>query len=347
MTLGEELVVRINQERWAEIETWLAAQHPLAGVLERIDRMRRADHEQRADRVHQVVPRRNFDSMGITGAPQAVYRGVPAAYEILPGDWIALNARYAGEHGGRGQATQVKSLPLVHPEDFFWAGSDESEFLYQPTAWRREDVSREDYVRSLTAEQLRMFCDGEMASLTRHAKAIRRIEDHVHEAVDMEACGTYHGPDHWARVSQHALAVSRSLGIDPLVPYIFGLVHDSQREDDGLDPEHGPRAAAFVRERREQLFGFLPDAAIEALAVACERHSEGETDGEAWLRACWDADRLDLGRVGITPDPDYLCTEYAKRPDVIAAALVMSGIGGEDFLEEPDDLERRLRRHGA
>lgn len=107
---------------------------------------------------------------------------------------------------------------------------------------------------------------------------------------------------------------SRSLGIDRLVPYIFGLVHDSQRLDEGTDPEHGLRAAAFVRARREDLFGFLPGAAVDALAVACDRHSDGETVGEPWVRPSWDADRLDIGRVNIVPDPDYLCTDYARRP---------------------------------
>ena len=38
------------------------------------------------------------------------------------------------------------------------------------------------------------------------------------------------------------------------------------------------------------------------------------------IQTCWDADRLDLGRVGITPDPSWLCTEAAKRPEVIAWA---------------------------
>lgn len=345
-TLGEELGARLKQQPWESIEAWLEAHHPQSGVLERVDRMRRPDHDQRADRVHRVVPRRNFDAMGITGSPQPVYRGVPAAYEILPGDWIALSARYASEHGGRGQAAFVKALQLVHPEDIFWAGSDENEFLYLPAAWRREGAGREEYLRSLTVDQLRMFCDGEMASLARNAREIRAIEDHVHNGFDAEVCGLYHGPDHWARVSQHALAVSRSLGIDPLVPYLFGLVHDSQRLDDGTDPEHGPRAAAFVRERRNDLFGFLHDDAVQALALACEKHSDGQTEGEPWVRASWDADRLDLGRVNTVPDPDYLCTDYARRPEVIAAALAMSGRGGEDFIED-DDFEGRLHRHGA
>lgn len=168
----------------------------------------------------------------------------------------------------------------------------------------------------------------------------------MHQGFDVEACGLYHGPDHWARVSQHALAVSRSLGIDPLVPFIFGLVHDSQRLDDGADPEHGPRAAAFVRSRRNDLFALLAGDAMEALALACDLHSDGQTEGEAWLRAAWDADRLDLGRVDVVPDPDYLCTDYARRPEVIAAALAMSGRGGEDFIEDHDS-EERLQRYGA
>ncbi len=32
---------------------------------------------------------------------------------------------------------------------------------------------------------------------------------------------------------------------------------------------------------------------------------------------CWDADRLDLGRVGIMPEPSRLCTAAAKRSDLL------------------------------
>ena len=31
----------------------------------------------------------------------------------------------------------------------------------------------------------------------------------------------------------------------------------------------------------------------------------------------WDGDRLDLGRVGITPHPSRLCTEVVRRPETI------------------------------
>ena len=38
----------------------------------------------------------------------------------------------------------------------------------------------------------------------------------------------------------------------------------------------------------------------------------------------WDADRLDLGRVGIRPAPKRLCTDAARAPEVVLAAYVRS-----------------------
>jgi uncharacterized protein len=57
-------------------------------------------------------------------------------------------------------------------------------------------------------------------------------------------------------------------------------------------------------------------------------HSDGHTrwhdPGDATVLACWDADRLDLGRVGIRPVPHRLCTAPARQPDAIAQALRLS-----------------------
>ena len=39
-------------------------------------------------------------------------------------------------------------------------------------------------------------------------------------------------------------------------------------------------------------------------------HSDGELHMNATIQSCWDADRLDLGRVGKRPYPKYL-SEYA------------------------------------
>ena len=47
------------------------------------------------------------------------------------------------------------------------------------------------------------------------------------------------------------------------------------------------------------------------------------------MQTCWDADRLDLGRVGIVPNPRYLCTPAAKSPAVIDWAHLRS-VGGHE-----------------
>ena len=43
------------------------------------------------------------------------------------------------------------------------------------------------------------------------------------------------------------------------------------------------------------------------LHYACVHHTDGLTEGDVSVQACWDADRLDWGRVGIRPAPLRLC----------------------------------------
>jgi uncharacterized protein len=47
------------------------------------------------------------------------------------------------------------------------------------------------------------------------------------------------------------------------------------------------------------------DDSFNLLFEACRLHTEGHAFGDPKFLACWDADRLDLGRVGITPDRGY------------------------------------------
>ncbi len=44
----------------------------------------------------------------------------------------------------------------------------------------------------------------------------------------------------------------------------------------------------------------------------CRIHNGGMPQSDPTLAVCLDADRLDLRRVGITPDPEYLSTPTAK-----------------------------------
>ena len=51
-----------------------------------------------------------------------------------------------------------------------------------------------------------------------------------------------------------------------------------------------------------------------ALKEAMIYHSDGYTDhDDITVKVCWDADRLDLSRVGITPNPKKMCTATAKK----------------------------------
>ncbi len=61
----------------------------------------------------------------------------------------------------------------------------------------------------------------------------------------------------------------------------------------------------------------LPDDAFHLLHRACAGHTHERTHPDVTVQTCWDADRLDLGRVGITPHPSLLCTDVAKRPETI------------------------------
>lgn len=156
--------------------------------------------------------------------------------------------------------------------------------------------------------------------LQRFGPEIEAIRAHVTRRVDPEA-HVFHGPAHWARVAQHAQAISAALQVSPLVPVLFAWVHDSQRLNDGHDAWHGLRAARFVAEHRATLFAFLSESDGLLLQHACEKHSDGLVSDQPVLQACWDADRLDLGRVGTVPDPAFMGSAFAKRPEVIRFAL--------------------------
>ena len=61
----------------------------------------------------------------------------------------------------------------------------------------------------------------------------------------------------------------------------------------------------------------ISDEKFDLPYQACAGHTDGDTDAQITIQTCWDADRLDLGRVGIVPDPSRLCTAEAKKPEVL------------------------------
>ena len=135
-----------------------------------------------------------------------------------------------------------------------------------------------------------------------------------------------HGPAHWLRVRENGLRLAALLGVDPAVVELFALFHDSRRLNDHADPDHGRRAAELLTTLRQPL-GFVPDIDFDRLLFACTHHTAGWTEADLTVQACWDADRLDLGRVGIRPDPGRLCTAAAREPSLLAWAYARSLAG--------------------
>lgn len=133
-----------------------------------------------------------------------------------------------------------------------------------------------------------------------------------------------HGAPHWARVRENGLRLARVTGAEIRVVEAFAFVHDSCRIDDNADPEHGLRAAEFARGLVRCRKLLLDQEELELLVRACEGHSSGRTSEDITVCTCWDADRLDLGRVGVRPNAKYLCTEPAKNPAFIRWAYERS-----------------------
>ena len=52
---------------------------------------------------------------------------------------------------------------------------------------------------------------------------------------------------------------------------------------------------------------------FEDLCIACRTHTTGSVPGNISVGTCWDADRLDIGRVGIQPNEEFMTNPEAKR----------------------------------
>jgi uncharacterized protein len=123
------------------------------------------------------------------------------------------------------------------------------------------------------------------------------------------------------------------------------VLHDSRRINEVSDPEHGLRAAKLAVELRGIVFD-IDDHECRLLYRACEGHTHERTHPDVTIQTCWDSDRLDLGRVGITPHPSRLCTEVAKRPEIIKWANGRASFGlVPKFVMEEWEIE--LKKEGS
>ena len=122
-----------------------------------------------------------------------------------------------------------------------------------------------------------------------------------------------HGINHWRRVARNARLIAKYVTIDTDITDLFAYFHDSKREHDGGDPGHGERAANFILDTWDQ--GLIP-LERDRMLLLCEAvsfHDEMRFHDDPTVGACMDADRLDLGRCGIIPNPLYLNHNASKQ----------------------------------
>ena len=135
-----------------------------------------------------------------------------------------------------------------------------------------------------------------------------------HAAVALAAAGRregIHGDEHWRRVAEAGLFLAEREEVSAHVVLLFAILHDCRRENDAHDPGHGPRAAALAAQIGHEPLGLAVDE-LATLGHAMLHHTDGLVSDDPLIGACWDADRLDLPRVGITPDPRLLSTATAR-----------------------------------
>jgi uncharacterized protein len=145
-----------------------------------------------------------------------------------------------------------------------------------------------------------------------------------------------HGVAHWARVLETGVRLAEATGANVDVVRLFAVFHDCQRVTEEIDPSHGIRGASLAAELRGMLFD-LDDDDFDLLFVACVGHMDHPTDDDPTVQTCWDADRLDLGRVGAKIARSWLGAATLANPAMMdwahrqAAAMVIPELIQRDW----------------
>lgn len=143
---------------------------------------------------------------------------------------------------------------------------------------------------------------------------MKLLLDEAKRVFRLDSIWTQHGPEHWQRVEKNAIMLAADTpGCDLEVARAFAILHDCRRRNEGRDPRHGARAAEFARQLYKR--GMLPlePERLALLMHAMSDHASGQVSGDPTIGVCWDADRLDLPRVGTRPLIKLMSTRAGKE----------------------------------
>jgi uncharacterized protein len=131
-----------------------------------------------------------------------------------------------------------------------------------------------------------------------------------------------HGTPHWSRVFYYGHYLAELTGMDKENAAFFSIFHDSKRFNDDVDLEHGKRGAEFFR-TFDKIITLKPEQK-DIIYEACRVHNTLKQSDSLEVGVCLDADRLDLWRVGIIPENEYLHTIQAKSEHMKSFTLAFT-----------------------
>ena len=158
------------------------------------------------------------------------------------------------------------------------------------------------------------------------------LQDYVfsHRLID----SVLHGLTHWKQVERNGLLLASKTGADIIVVRLFALFHDCKRASDGYDEKHGVQGADFAQVCYNEHRLDITRGQFEKLYHACKFHTSEHRSNDATISTCYDADRLDLGRVGIQLDPNRMATSFGAT---IARKSLEAGIKPEEMRKWLED----------
>ena len=189
-----------------------------------------------------------------------------------------------------------------------------------------EELRDEDTLAAVIAEH-ELICAavprsraiGNAAPTIRRSGLHAAIPDHwalldAIRAASPNARSRWHGESHWLGVLAAGVRIiERGSRANPAVLVAFAMLHDSQRRCEGRDPKHGERAAVLAERLCADRLLRLDVKQRDLLRTALVDHDRGLVSTDRTIGACWDSDRLTLGRVGIAPDPRRLSTAQGRQ----------------------------------
>ena len=125
----------------------------------------------------------------------------------------------------------------------------------------------------------------------------------------MNGNDNFHGLTHCQRVERNVHRLKCS-GVNMTVARLFAYFHDACRSEckTQSESEHGLLASELVLSLRNSLLKNLSDDEVAMLSNACKWHTTTFKTGNPTIDTCFDADKLDLWRIGAIPMPGKMAT---------------------------------------